>query len=525
MQNDTSDKFILAVDQGTTSTKAFLVGENGRPIASASCAIKQTFPEPGWVSQDAQEIFRSVLKTMAQVLMKVPSSMKKGAVDSVAITNQRETTVCFSRKTGIPIAEAINWQCRRTAPICRRAEYLEAEQTGMLRLKTGLKLDPYFSATKIRWILENVPEAASQAKAGELLFGNIDSYLIYRLTGLTNHMTDYSNASRTMLFDISSLKFDDGLLRLFDIPASMLPTPMPSCSNFGSINLTWLLSDVSLKDEFSEEELRALSCLNEVAICGVAGDQAAALFGQGAINPGDTKTTYGTGCFSLMNIGERPVFSESGLLTSAAWSIGGKTVYALEGSVFQGGSIITWLRDEMHLISKPSDCDFICESLPDSGGVFLVPAFTGLGAPYWNPDARGAITGLTSGTGASNIVRASVEAIAYQVADLIELMSSATGSSSSKMKVDGGVCASDFLMQFQSDILEKTVVRASSDEMTALGVAYLSGIITGFFSSEKISEQFYTPSKTYTPSMSRDKANSLLASYRNATVAVSSLKN
>jgi glycerol kinase len=449
---------------------------------------------------------------MADLLTDHPDAI--GNIDSIAITNQRETTVAFGRYTGKPLYHAIVWQCRRTTGICRR-EYLRTREDEIIS-KTGLKLDPYFSATKMRWILENVPGAEKAALSGEMVFGTIDAFLIYRLTHRKSFLTDYSNCSRTMLFDINKLKYDRDLLYLFEIPEGCLATPVPSCSDFGVIEIN---REELILMGFAPEECDALLSLNGVHISGVAGDQAAALFGQNCFDKGDTKTTYGTGCFTLMNIGDEPVISPNGLLTSAAWSIDGKTTYALEGSVFQGGSVISWLKDEMRLIDKPSDCDDVCNSLEDNGGVYLVPAFTGLGAPYWDPDVRGVIVGLTRGSGRNHIVRAGVESIAYQVTELVDLMMSDTGIVSTHMKVDGGVCASDFLMQLQADLLGVTITRARSDEMTAMGVGFLSGLKTGFFSSVQELKGLYYSSKTYAPMRSASEARSLLAEYKKAVRA------
>lgn len=504
--------YILSVDQGTTSTKAFLLDKKGELIPSKAAPITQYYPEPGFVEHDAEEIYVSVLRCMADLLTDQPDAI--GNIDSIAITNQRETTVAFGKYTGKPLYHAIVWQCRRTTDICRR-EKLRAREDEIIS-KTGLKLDPYFSATKMRWILENVPGAEKAALSGEMLFGTIDAFLIYRLTHRKSFLTDYSNCSRTMLFDINELKYDSALLDLFGIPEGCLADPVPSCSDFGVIEIN---REELILMGFAPAECDALLSLNGVHISGVAGDQAAALFGQNCFDKGDTKTTYGTGCFTLMNIGDEPVISPNGLLTSAAWSIDGKTTYALEGSVFQGGSVISWLKDEMRLIDKPSDCDDVCNSLDDNGGVYFVPAFTGLGAPYWDPDVRGVIVGLTRGSGRNHIVRAGVESIAYQVTELVDLMMSDTGIVSTHMKVDGGVCASDFLMQLQADLLGVTITRARSDEMTAMGVGFLSGLKTGFFSSVQELKGLYYSSKTYAPMRSASEARSLLAEYKKAVRA------
>lgn len=505
-------KYILSIDQGTTSTKAFLLDNEGNLLGSLPVPITQYYPNPGEVEHDAKEIYLSALKTMAYLMNNYPDA--KDNISSIAITNQRETTIAFDKITGMPVCNAIVWQCRRTTPICRREEYVSKEKE--ISALTGLRLDPYFSATKMRWILENVPGAKKKVMSNEVLLGTVDGFLVYNLTGRKSFKSDYSNCSRTLLFNVNTLAYDEKLLELFDIPLHALATPVPSCSDFGEV-----LFD---KDELeilglSEEEIDALMLYNGVHITGVAGDQAAALAGQNCFNKGDTKTTYGTGCFTLMNIGETPVFSDNGLLTSAAWSYGGKTVYALEGSVFQGGSVISWLKDELELIDNPSDCDNICMSLENNGGVYLVPAFTGLGAPYWNPDMRGTLTGITRGTSRSHIVRAGVESIAYQVTELVNLMNEDTGITSTHMKVDGGVCASEFLMQLQSDLLGISITRARSDEMTAMGAALLSGLTTGFFESFDDMRKLYKERKTYDTKMSDNDSLALMKEYKRAVKA------
>ena len=503
-------EYILAVDQGTTSTKAFLLGKDGSLIRSSAVTISQQYPAPGYVEHDASEIYVSVMMTMADILKNNPDVK----INGIAITNQRETTIAFDRNTGRPYCNAIVWQCRRTADICRRKAIQDKKEE--ISHITGLRIDPYFSATKMRWILENVPGTEKAALSGELLFGTVDGYLVYMLTGKRNFFSDYSNCSRTMLFDINKLDYSGDMLELFDIPRKTLADPKPSCYDFGAVEIDGQeLLDLGLL----EEEVEALKKLNGVHINAVAGDQAAALFGQGCIERGSAKTTYGTGCFTLMNIGDRPQFSDNGLLTSAAWSYDGKTVYALEGSVFQGGSVITWLKDALGIIDDPSDCDGICSSLEDNGGVFLVPAFSGLGAPYWNPDLRGIITGLTGGTGRAHIVRAAVESIAYQVTELVDLMMSDTGITSTHMKVDGGVCACEFLMQLQADLLGITITRARSDEMTATGVGMLAGLTSGFFGSYEETAGLYQANSIYRPTRSSLEARKLLTEYKRAVEA------
>ena len=504
------DECILAVDQGTTSTKAFLLGADGNLIKSRPVTITQHYPAPGFVEHDANEIFLSVLKTMADVILDNPCIN----IDCVAITNQRETTIAFNKDSGEPYCNAIVWQCRRTADICRR-DKIQAKKDDISRL-TGLRIDPYFSATKMRWILENIPGTEKAALSGELKFGTVDGYLVYMLTGKQSFLSDYSNCSRTMLFDINKLDYSDEMLELFAIPRKALADPVPSCFDYGRI----ALEEKDLKSlGFKDDECKALMSLNGKHINAVAGDQAAALFGQTCFEKGSAKTTYGTGCFTLMNIGDKPQFSDNGLLTSAAWSVNGKTVYALEGSVFQGGSVITWLKDSMRLIDDPSECDSICTSIEDNGGVYLVPAFSGLGAPYWNPDLRGTVIGLTGGTGKAHVVRAAVESIAYQVTELVDLMMNDTGITSTHMKVDGGVCACEFLMQLQADLLGVTITRAKSDEMTAKGVGMLAGLQSGFYESQEKLEDLYKSSRVYKPLRSSAEARKLLAEYKKAVRA------
>ncbi len=505
-------KYILSIDQGTTSTKAFLLDGDGNLIGSIPVPITQYYPEPGHVEHDASEIYISALKTMAYLMLNYPEA--RGNIDCIAITNQRETTIAFDKESGVPICKAIVWQCRRTTDICRRPEYVSRESE--ISKITGLRLDPYFSATKMRWILENIPGAKKKALNNEILFGTVDGFLIYNLTNRKSFKSDYSNCSRTLLFNVSTLQYEDSLIELFDIPRGCLAEPCPSCSDFGEVMFD--RDELSILG-LSDDEADALMLYNGVHITGVAGDQAAALAGQNCFMKGDTKTTYGTGCFTLMNIGDTPVFSENGLLTSAAWSYDGKTVYALEGSVFQGGSVISWLKDELELIDNPSDCDNICMSIENNGGVYLVPAFTGLGAPYWNPDMRGSLTGITRGTGRAHIVRAGVESIAYQVTELVNLMNEDTGITSTHMKVDGGVCASEFLMQLQSDLLGISITRARSDEMTAMGAALLAGRTTGFFGSMAEMRKLYKARVTYVPKMSDNDATKLMQEYRRAVRA------
>ena len=507
--------YILCIDQGTTSTKAFLLDEQGLLSSGTHVPFEQHYPNPGWVEHDAGEIFRTVLMAIAKLMEENPDA--KGNIKAVGLTNQRETTVAFDR-SGKPLAKAIVWQCRRTTDICRRPEIKNQERR--ISEITGLKTDPYFSATKMLWLTENIPSLRELVNSGEAYMGTIDGFLVYRLTGCRTFASDYSNCSRTMLFDIAKKDYDDGLLELFGIPRFALAEPRESCSDYGAVEID---AGYLKEADFSEKDIDNLMSLNGVKITGVIGDQPAALLGQNAIHEGESKTTYGTGSFTLMNLGTKPVFSKNGLLTSCAWSSEGVTYYALEGSIFQAGSVISWLKDELHLIDSPSECDKYCESVKDTGGVYLVPAFTGLGAPYWRPDARGIMTGITRGTGRAEIIRAGVESIAYQVTELVNLMMDDTGIKAKQMKVDGGVCASSFLMQLQSDLLGVTVTRAASDEMTAMGAGFAAGITCGMFESIEDTGRFYVSGKKYDPGMTAFEVSRIMEGYRSAARAALSV--
>ena len=451
--------YILALDQGTTSSRAILFGADGSIAGKAQQNFKQYYPQPGWVEHDPLEIWESERSVCAQALKE---SGAAGCVKGVGITNQRETTILWDRASGRPVYNAIVWQCRRTAGI---ADALKEKRgvSEMIAEKTGLLPDAYFSGTKLKWLLDNVPNARYRAERGELLFGTVETWLIWKLTGGKVHVTDYSNASRTMLFNIHTLTWDEELCKLMDIPMCLLPKPVSNSEVYGTV----------------AEGIEGLEALAGVPICGAAGDQQAALFGQGCFERGEAKNTYGTGCFTLMNTGSHSVRSVSGLVTSVAWSVGGQTTYALEGSVFNAGSSIQWLRDELGLISTAHECDMLAESVPDNGGVYLVSAFTGLGAPRWDMYARGAIVGLTRGTTKAHIARATLEGIAYQVKDLLDAMEIDAGSSISVLRVDGGASVSNFLMQFQSDMLRKPIDRPKMVETTAFGAAFLAGIASG----------------------------------------------
>ena len=483
--------YMLALDQGTTSSRAILFDRDGSIAAIAQKEFRQIFPQPGWVEHDPLEIWASQIGVAAEALAR--HRISPSEIAGVGITNQRETTVVWDRETGDPVHNAIVWQDRRTADYCER---LKAEGAGpLVQQKTGLVIDAYFSATKIKWILDHVSGARDRARAGRLAFGTIDAWLIWKLTGGV-HATDVTNASRTMLFDINTLQWDDELLRLFDVPRSMLPEVRPSAAVYGTI-----------REAFG---------LGRVPIAGVAGDQQAALFGQMCRLPGMSKNTYGTGCFLLQNIGTRPVLSKRQLVTTVAWQIGDRTEYAVEGSVFIGGAVVQWLRDGLGLIRKAADIEQLAASVPDTGGVCLVPAFAGLGAPHWDPFARGAIVGITRGTTAGHLARAALESIALQVADLLDAMHGDSGIAVSELRVDGGAAANDLLMQMQADFIGAPVVRPTVTETTALGAAYLAGLTVGFWPSlTKIAEQWRVD-RRFEPQLSPDRAAAARARWSNA---------
>ena len=451
--------YILALDQGTTSSRAIVFDEQGCVAGSAQYPFTQHYPRAGWVEHDAMEIWDTERRAAAEAIKAVDA----GHIAGIGVTNQRETTVLWDKTTGEPVYHAIVWQCRRTAQLCE-----ELKRQGMaerIQSTTGLLIDAYFSATKIRWILDNVPHARERAEKGELLFGTVESWLIWRLTG--QHVTDYSNASRTMLFDIHRLVWDEELCSILHIPMEILPRPVGNSQVYGYV----------------KEGIEGLEALAGVPVCGAAGDQQAALFGQTCFAPGDAKNTYGTGCFTLMNLGDAPVRSRAGLVSSVAWHINGKTTYALEGSVFNGGSTIQWLRDELKLVDSAPECDRLAESVSDSGGVLIVPAFTGLGAPYWDMYARGAILGITRGTNRAHIARAVLESIAYQVTDLMLAMRQDAGRDITSLRVDGGASVSDVMMQMQADLLRIPVDRPAMVETTAFGAAALAGLSCGVWHS------------------------------------------
>lgn len=484
-------KYILALDQGTTSSRAIIFDKDSCIISVGQKEFTQIFPESGWVEHNPLEIWETQVSTAIEALQK--ANLTAEDIAAVGITNQRETTVVWNRKTGEPVCNAIVWQDRRTSAFCDeiRASYAES-----IREKTGLEVDAYFSASKLNWILENVPNARKQAENGELLFGTIDTWLIWNLTFGKTHITDVSNASRTMLFNINSLNWDDELLEIFKIPRQMLPKVVSSSEIYGEIE--------------TPNELKGIK------IAGNAGDQQAALFGQTCFKKGMSKNTYGTGCFLLQNIGEMPIKSENKLLTTVGWQINGRTEYALEGSVFIGGAVIQWLRDSLEIIDNSSDVEALANSIEDNGGVYFVPAFAGLGAPHWNQDARGAIIGLTRGTGKAHIARAAVESIAYQTADLLEAMQTDAKIELKELRVDGGAAKNDSLLQFQADILQIPVVRGKITETTALGAAYLAGLVVGFWKSKEELRLQWHEDKRFEPKMSAEKAAELKTRWKKA---------
>jgi len=483
-------KYIMALDQGTTSSRTIIFDRKGRIIALAREEFAQIYPSPGWVEHDPMAILESQKRTMREAMRQAGASPDD--IEAAGISNQRETTVVWDRFSGKPVYNAIVWQCRRTADICVKMKEKGLEEH--VRRTTGLVIDAYFSATKIKWILDNVPGARAQAEEGRLIFGTIDTWLVWNLTRGAVHATDYSNASRTMLYDIRDLRWDDRLLEELDIPKSMLPEVRESSGDFGSIELDGAA----------------------IPIRGVAGDQQAALFGQACFEPGSVKNTYGTGCFMLMNTGERAIESKSGLLTTIAWGVEGKVEYALEGSVFIGGAVIQWLRDEMQLIASAADSEACAASIPDSGGVYFVPAFVGLGAPYWNMECRGIIAGLTRGTGKNHIIRAALESIAYQVRSILETIEKDEGIWIRAFKADGGAAANNFLMQFQSDILNVAVERPAMIETTALGAAYLAGLSTGYWSGREDIIGNHMIDRTFRPQMQEKERAALWNGWGNA---------
>ncbi|MBR7082135.1 MAG: glycerol kinase GlpK [Oscillospiraceae bacterium] len=488
-------KYVMALDQGTTSSRAIIFDDTGGIVAAAQNTFRQIYPRPAWVEHDPYDILASEFASMRDALQK--SGLRGSDISAIGITNQRETTLVWDRETGMPVYNAIVWQCRRTADMCDTLKAAGLEEK--VREKTGLLIDAYFSGTKIKWILDNVSGARERAEAGLLSFGTVESWLIWKLTGGRAHISDYSNASRTMLFNINTLEWDGELCDMLSVPMSMLPKAVPNSMEYGVV----------------ASGIDGLGQLAGVPVCGAAGDQQAALLGQGCISKGEAKNTYGTGCFTLMNTGADVPKSSSGLLTTVAWQIGGKTTYALEGSVFNAGSTIQWLRDGLGIISTARECDTLAESVPDNGGVYLVPAFTGLGAPYWDMYARGTITGLTRGSTRAHICRAALEGIAYQVKDLLDAMER-DGVELSVLKVDGGASVSDVMLQFQSDVLRKPIDRPRIVETTALGAAFLAGLAAGVWSGTDDLARLRECERIFLPQMGSAEAISCCDGWRRA---------
>ncbi|MBR5229958.1 MAG: glycerol kinase GlpK [Firmicutes bacterium] len=485
-------KYIMALDQGTTSSRCIIYDKKGNMVSVAQKEFTQIYPKAGWVEHNAMEIWSTQMGVAQEALLKINCTYED--IEAIGITNQRETTVVWDKETGVPICNAIVWQCRRTAGYCD-----ELKTRGLsddIRQKTGLLIDPYFSGTKLKWILDNVDGARQKAEEGKLLFGTIETWLIWKLTEGRVHVTDYSNASRTMMFNINTLEWDDEILEILNVPKSMLPQPKPSSCIYG----------VTDNHIFG----------GPITIGGAAGDQQSALFGQTCFNAGEGKNTYGTGAFLLINTGEKPVFSGNGLVTTIAWGLDGKVNYALEGSVFVCGAAIQWLRDEMDIIENSSQSEKMAAEVADNGGVYVVPAFVGLGAPYWDSYARGAVLGITRGTNKYHLVRATLESMAYQTKDLIDAMIEDLGDCLVSLKVDGGASANNFLMQFQADILGCEVKRPVCIETTSLGAAYLAGLATGYWSSKEDVVENWQIERVFTPAMDDDKKGELLAGWKKA---------
>jgi glycerol kinase len=484
--------YVLALDQGTTSSRAIVFDHGANIVAVGQREFPQIFPRPGWVEHDPGEIWATQIAVATEALGR--AHLRPRDIAAIGITNQRETTVVWDRETGVPVYNAIVWQDRRTADACDRLKRDGHEH--LIRERTGLVIDAYFSGSKVAWILDNVAGARARAEAGQLAFGTIDSWLVWQLTSNATHITDVTNASRTMLFNINTLQWDEELLKLLRVPASMLPEVRPSSAIYGRVSTTLGVGDVP--------------------IAGIAGDQQAALFGQMCLSSGMTKNTYGTGCFLLQNTGEKPAVSRNRLLSTVAWQIGGRTMYALEGSVFIGGAVVQWLRDGLGIIAKSSDVGPLAMSVPDNGGVYLVPAFAGLGAPHWDPYARGTIVGITRGTTAGHIARAAIESIAFQVADLLSAVRDDSGIAVTELRVDGGAAANDGLLQFQADLLGAAVVRPQVTETTALGAAYLAGLAVGFWDSSEALAQHWRIDRRFEPSQPAAHAAARRAEWQQA---------
>ena len=483
-------KYVMAIDAGTTSNRAILFDKKGNMVSVAQKEFTQIFPQPGWVEHDANEIWSTVLGVCVEAMANVGATADE--IAGIGITNQRETTILWDKQTGQPIANAIVWQCRRTAEFCETLK----DKEEMIREKTGLIVDPYFSATKIRWLLDHVKGARERAERGEILFGTVETWLIWKLTGGQVHVTDYSNASRTMMFNINTLCWDEEILSLLRIPKQILPEPRPCSEIYGHT---------------APEVLPG-----RIPIAGAAGDQQAALFGQNCYEAGQAKNTYGTGCFLLMNTGETPIFSKHGLVTTIAWGVNGKVNYALEGSIFVAGACVQWLRDEMEFIRDAAESEKLALSVEDTNGCYMVPAFTGLGAPYWDPYARGTIVGLTRGTNRNHIVRAALDSIAYQVVDVLNAMYEDSGTPLTSLNVDGGASKNDYLMQTQANLIGVPVRRPSCVESTAMGACFLAGLATGFYESMDEIKKNATVDRLFTPSIDEEKRRNMLKGWKEA---------
>ena len=489
-------KYVLALDQGTTSSRAIVFDKKGNIVSKAQNEFAQIYPQAGWVEHDPLSILYSQFQAVSSCL--ISGGINTAEIAGIGITNQRETTILWDRQTGKPVYNAIVWQCRRTADICEELKAQGLED--YIKEKTGLLIDAYFSGTKIKWILDNVPEARKLADEGRLLFGTVETWIIWNLTGGSVHVTDYSNASRTMLFDVDNLCWDKFLCEKLGIPMSILPEPVPSSKVYGRVS----------------KGILGLESLEGIPICGAIGDQPAALFGQGCFEAGQAKNTYGTGCFLLMNTGETRVKSKNNLLTGVAWGIGDKVEYAIEGSAFNAGSVIKWLRDELHMIDTAKRCDELAESVPDSNGIYFVPAFTGLGAPYWDMYARGTMVGMTRGVNRAHIARSVLEAITYQMTDLLEAMKSDSGIDFTELRVDGGASVSDIMLQIQADMIRCNVNRPKNVETTALGAAYLAGLAVGLWESMDEIQHNRVIERVFVPEMDEAKRDELYAGWKRA---------
>ena len=485
-------KYVMALDAGTTSNRCILFNEKGEMCSVAQREFIQYFPKPGWVEHDADEIWASMLGVAVEAMNMIGAAAED--IAAIGITNQRETTIVWDKNTGEPIHHAIVWQCRRTSEYCDSLK--EKGLTDKFREKTGLVIDAYFSGTKVKWLLDNVPGARERAEKGELLFGTVETWLIWKLTKGAVHVTDYSNASRTMLFNINTLQWDDEILKVLDIPKCMLPEPKPSSCIYGESDPSYLGGPIP--------------------IAGAAGDQQAALFGQTCFEPGEAKNTYGTGCFLLMNTGEKPVFSRNGLVTTIAWGLDGKVNYALEGSIFVAGAAVQWLRDELRLIDSAEDSEYMAKKVKDTNGCYVVPAFTGLGAPHWDQYARGTIVGITRGVNKYHIIRATLESIAYQVHDVLVAMKADSGIDLASLKVDGGASSNNFLMQTQADFIQAPVKRPSCVETTAMGAAYLAGLAVGYWKDKEEVKENQEVDRIFTPELEEKTRKTMVRGWEKA---------